>query len=230
MVVVVTGAGRGLGYEIIAAMLQAGTKVVACVRTPSPKIEELKRANGDLLFVVRMDVAKEAEVRAAAAAVKKRFASITHLVNNAAILRGRGMGAAELPMADFEESFATNAFGPLLVTKHFLPLIAKDRGIQILNISSTSGSIARAGKPDYSYSMSKAALNMYTVMLRNELAGRGLAVAAIHPGWIRTDMGGEAAPGDPAASARFVVGLLDGSIAPPAGSLFFDVDLKPLPF
>lgn len=230
MVVVVTGAGRGLGYEIVAALLRGGRKVVACVRTPSPKLDELKIGHEGLLFVVRMDVDKEEEARAAARAVNERFGSITHIVNNAAVLRGRGTGAADLPMADFEESFATNTFGPLLVTKHFLPLLVKDSGIQVLNISSTSGSIARAGRPDYSYAMSKAALNMYTVMLRNELSARGIAVAAIHPGWIHTDMGGKNAPGDPAASARFVVGLLDGSIAPPADSAFFDVDLNPLPF
>ena len=82
---------------------------------------------------------------------------------------------------------------------------------------------------DYAYSISKAALNIYTAMIRAELSERSIAVAAIHPGWMRTDMGGPDATGDPAEAASTIVSLLTGELSPPFDSWFFDIDLNPLP-
>lgn len=230
MTVAVTGANRGLGLAVTSELLATGHTVVAIVRNVSGELSELERVFGDVLLLVKADVSSEPDISAAAAETRRRVCNITHLVNNAAIIRGRGTGASDLRLEDVRDSFAVNTFGPLIVTKHFLPLIRERApGIQLLNISSKAGSLALVDKPDYSYAMSKAALNMYTAVLRVELAPQGIGVAAVHPGWMHTDMGGAMAPVDPRRTARTIVGLLDGSVAPPS-SLFFNSDLKPLPF
>src|SRR5690606_13482534 len=109
-----------------------------------------------------------------------------------------------LTAANFEDSFRTNALGPLLLTQALAPLLAD--GAKVVNLSSELGSIAsttRFGTP--SYNLSKAAQNMATVLLAHALAGRGISVVALHPGWVRTEMGGTGAELEPDEA---VTGLL----------------------
>lgn len=121
-----------------------------------------------------------------------------------------------------EESFQTNLYGPILVMKHFLPLLRHGSRQAVINISSEAGSMANAWAGDYSYGLSKAALNMFTAQLRSELVPLGFAVYAVHPGWIRTDMGGASATGDAAESARSIMDLAERKVVPDDGVWFVD--------
>src|SRR5690606_10013159 len=133
------------------------------------------------------------------------------LVNNAGVLHsGERFGA--LSLGNLEDAFRTNAAGPLLLTQALAPWLAdagpaQDAvGARVLNLSSWLGSMARTqrfGTPGYG--ISKAALNMVTVLLAHALADRGIVVAAFSPGWVRTDMGGEKAEVDPADAAAGIL-------------------------
>jgi NAD(P)-dependent dehydrogenase (short-subunit alcohol dehydrogenase family) len=150
-------------------------------------------------------------IAASAAAVAARAGSLDILVNNAAICpHGTLRDIEELDFFDghLESQMAVNAFGPLRVTQAFLPLLEKGRRKRLVNITSEAGSIADNGRTGwFGYCMSKAALNMQTNILQTALAPRGFKVLAIHPGWLKTDMGGPGAQVAAGDSARAVADL-----------------------
>jgi len=133
------------------------------------------------------------------------------LINNAGVF----FSQTKLPLAEvdlddghLESMMAVNAFGPLRVTRQFLPLLEKGRLKRIVNISSEAGSISDCGRDSwFGYCMSKAALNMQCGILQRHLKPKGFKVLAIHPGWLRTDMGGAEADLDPEVSAEAIFGL-----------------------
>src|SRR5262249_57807923 len=123
-----------------------------------------------------------------------------------------------------------NALGPLRVVQAFLPLLRAGRSPLLVNVSSEAGSIGPAGRDrEFDYCMSKAALNMATRLLGNYLSG-AVRVLALHPGWLRTDMGGPHAALDPDAVAETVSERLLGDDPAPSSSLFIDHQGRPLPW
>src|SRR5690606_31169726 len=139
--------------------------------------------------VLQADVRDEASIKAVAEQVKQEGIKLDSIVNSAAVLLGRESDIESLNISDVELSFDINLFGPLRVVKHLLPYLTEREG-SIINISSEAGSIHRAYGGDYPYGLSKAALNMFSQQLKQLLANRGIDVWSIHPGWMRTDMGG----------------------------------------
>lgn len=95
------------------------------------------------------------------------------------------------------------------VVKHMLPLIGAGTQPVIMNISSEAGTIINAFSTNYPYSMSKTALNMFTERLRHYVQDQGITVYAVHPGWMKTDMGGEEAPSEPAAAAEGIYNIIE---------------------
>ncbi len=194
----VTGANRGIGLGFVRRLLADGGHVVATCRHPG-RATALNTLAGEYpgrLHVLPLDVAEpksHAElVRELPLVLGERddgqAGRIDLLVNNAGVLHS-GERFGSLTTANFDDSLRTNAIGPLLFTQAVAPLLAD--GARILNLSSRLGSITlttRFGTP--SYDISKAALNMATVLLGCALEERGVVVVAISPGWVRTDMGG----------------------------------------
>lgn len=193
---VVTGANRGIGLESTRQLLARGDHVVAACRDPghAHALNALAGEHPGRLHVLPLDVA-DARSRAAFAAelplVLQEGDRIGLLLNNAGVLHpGERFGS--LGDANLEHSFRVNASGPLLLTQALAPLLAT--GARVVNVSSRLGSIggtARFGTP--SYTISKAALNMATVLLARALEDHGVVVVAASPGWVRTDMGGDKA-------------------------------------
>lgn len=149
------------------------------------------------------------------------------LVNNAGVLHS-GERFGRLEAANFEDSFRTNALGPLLLAQALAPRLAD--GAKVANLSSELGSIGsttRFGTP--SYNMSKAAQNMATVLLAHALAERGIVVVALHPGWVRTDMGGAKAELDPAEAVAALLRVIAG-LGPGDSGRFLDRHGQPLPW
>lgn len=225
----VTGASRGLGLEFVRQLLATGARVVAACRQPG-KATALNALAGEYpgrLHVLPLDVASprsQAELaRELPLVLGERDdgapGRLDLLLNNAGVLHS-GERFGSLTAANFEDSFRTNALGPLLLAQALEPLLAD--GARIANLSSRLGSIAlttRFGSP--SYDMSKAALNMATVLLSHALAGRGIRVVAISPGWVRTDMGGSDAEVEPAEAVAGMLRVIDG-LGPGDSGRFLD--------
>lgn len=189
--VLVTGASRGLGAAMAEALAAKGYRVIAAMRRPS----DAALSTGTR--VVPLDVEDPRSIEALAATLAGE--SIDILVNNAAI-RGDTGGLSTLEPEDFLAVMRVNALAPLLLARALHPNLKAGRLKKIINISSRSGSLAEGtlddDEGDYAYRCSKAALNMAGVKLAQDFRRDGITVLALHPGWVKTDMGGAEAPLD----------------------------------
>lgn len=216
----VTGANRGLGLEFVRQLLAAGDHVVAACRHPgrATSLNTLAGEHPGRLHVLPLDLANpksHVELARELPLVLGADGRLGLLVNNAGVLHS-GERFGTLTAANFDDSFRTNAAGPLLLTQALAPLLAD--GARVINLSSQLGSIAsttRFGTP--SYNISKAAQNMATVLLAQALADRGIVVFAASPGWARTDMGGEGAELEPAEAVTGILRVADGLTASDSG-------------
>ena len=191
MTTIVTGANRGIGFELTRQLKARGDDVIAVCRHSSPELEALS-----VRVEAGVDVSDANAVRELATRVQD--VTIDVLINNAGILRNEGLD--KLDGESIEQQFEVNALGPLRVSSALRTRIAK--GGKIAIITSRMGSIAdNTSGGYYGYRMSKAAVNAAGVSLARDLAGQGIAVALIHPGMVATDMTGKhgIAPADAAA-------------------------------
>lgn len=228
----VTGANRGLGLALVRHLLDRGHHVIAACRAPgrATALNGLAGQHPGRLHVLPLDVA-DPRSRAAFVAelplVLGEGRRVDLLLNNAGVLHS-GERFGRLDEATLEHSFRVNAMGPLLLVQALAPLLAD--GSRVANLSSQLGSIAgctRFGTPGYN--MSKAAQNMATALLAHALADRGIAVVALHPGWVQTDMGGDQATETVDASAAGLLDVIDGLDAGDTGR-FLDWRGEPLPW
>lgn len=189
--VLVTGASRGIGRELCRQLLDRGCAVIAGVRDPA-------RAPAGT-EALDLDVTDGDSVAAAAEAVRQRHGVLDVLVNNAGILSEDDQDLLQLPEDLLLETLDTNALGPLRMAQAFAPLLRK--GGRIVNVSSGGGQLSSPSTWSPAYCLSKTLLNGLTVQLAEALKPRGIAVNAACPGWVRTDMGGAAAPRNVAEGA-----------------------------
>jgi NAD(P)-dependent dehydrogenase (short-subunit alcohol dehydrogenase family) len=212
MRIVITGASRGLGYELAIAASKRGHEVIAGVRDKQAAEEryaKLETSQRALIELIALDVTSDGSIRQLADELGRREATVDALVNNAAILVGRDHDIDSLSFADVAESFDTNLYGPIKMIQALMPLLRKASLPSIVNISSEAGAYATAYGGDYPYGLSKQALTYLSEKLRKELEPQGFQVLAVHPGWMKTDMGGDKAPGDPVETAERLLGILE---------------------
>ncbi|HUC84391.1 MAG TPA: 3-oxoacyl-[acyl-carrier-protein] reductase [Candidatus Acidoferrales bacterium] len=185
-IAVVTGAGRGIGRAIALKFANAGADVVVISRTQenSEKVAAELRALGRRAWAWAVDVADAAAVSAAAGKILTECGKVDILVNNAGVTRDGLL--LRMDEADWDAVLNTNLKGAFLVTKAFSRAMIKARAGRIINISSVIGLIGNAGQCNYA--ASKAGLIGFTQSCARELAGRGITVNAIAPGFIETDM------------------------------------------
>jgi len=181
-VLLVTGAGRGLGVDIAKAALAAGFAVVATGRDPQT-VEKAVGAADDLL-TVRLDVTDPASVQAAVQTAVDRFGHIDVLVNNA----GNFYAGYFETISDeqFRAQLETNFFGPLTVTRAVLPVLRRQRSGQVITITSTAGLIGQEFCA--AYAASKFALEGWMESLRFDLEPYGISTMAVEPGFFRTEL------------------------------------------
>jgi NAD(P)-dependent dehydrogenase (short-subunit alcohol dehydrogenase family) len=206
--VVITGANRGLGLALAQAYATRGDEVWAGCRTPEAA-DDLKAITSN---VYALDTGSAESITTFARALDGRAVDV--IVNNAGV-DGRSFGAPDsgrdvlaLDVANIESQMRVNAIGPMLLVRELLPALG--RGSRVVNLSSQIGSMevsAGMGR-DVGYAVSKAALNMITVKLAWRLHDDGIIAVAIHPGYLRTDMGGPTAPMGAAESAAALVSLI----------------------
>lgn len=198
----VTGASRGLGLEFVRQLLARGDAVIATCRRPdaAPGLAALAASEPARLRVLGLDVG-DAAARAALV-VALGDGGLDLLVHNAGVLtRDEQLGA--LDPAAFRQAFETNALAPLLLTEALLPRLRDGHAPKVAFLTSQLGSITRTDRfYTPSYAMAKAALNMAGALLARPLYESGIASVLLHPGWVRTAMGGPQAPlGAPEAVA-----------------------------
>ena len=222
--VLVTGANRGLGLALVRQVLARGERVVATCRQPG-KATALNALAGEYpgrLHVLPLDVAEpksRAELVRELPLVLGEAGRIELLLNNAGVLHA-GERFGHLDQAQLEDSLRINAVGPFLLAEALAPHLAD--GAKVANLSSVMGSIAtRVEFRSPGYCASKAAQNMLNVQLARALAPRGIVVLALHPGWVRTDMGGEAAELAPDEAAAGLLRVIDGA-GPAESGQFLD--------
>lgn len=211
--VLVTGGSRGLGAELCRSFAAAGYRVLAAMRKPPADNPN------DGIRNLALDVADEASIHALASALAGQPIDI--LVNNAAV-RGDTGGLATLEAGDFLAVMRVNALASLLLARALRPNLMEGRLRRIVNISSRAGSLAEGtlddDEGDYAYRCSKAALNMATVKLAQDLKADGITVLSLHPGWVQTDMGGGDAPLDPGESVRGLMAQIEAATLADTGS------------
>lgn len=214
--VLVTGATRGIGAEVAAALADLGATVYAGARDPDDVTAADQRA-------VRLDVTDDEEVRAAVDRIEREAGSLDVLVNNAGVFPRSGP-LHEMDVADFDRTTAVNLRGPVVLTKHALPLLLDGTGGRVVNLSSGLGQFTegRMGGGYPAYRLSKVGVGGLTAYLDAEYGDRGLVANAVSPGWVRTDMGGDEAPRSPSKGAETPVWLARFAPGSPAGHLWKD--------
>jgi NAD(P)-dependent dehydrogenase (short-subunit alcohol dehydrogenase family) len=206
-VALVTGANKGIGFEIVRELARLGLRVFLGARNEKAgraAAEKLSK-EGDVVFV-KIDIADAASIQRAADDVAGQTDCLDVLVNNAGILLDEDKGALTITPEIFETTLRTNTLGPWLVTQAFVPLLKKSREPRIVNVSSGGGQLdggADGWAP--AYCVSKTALNGVTAQLAAGLPK--FAVNSVCPGWVRTDMGGENATRSVAEGAATIVWL-----------------------
>jgi NAD(P)-dependent dehydrogenase (short-subunit alcohol dehydrogenase family) len=205
-IALVTGANKGLGFEMARQLGQAGVQVLLAARDPQKgeaAAEKLRQEGLDVQFL-KLDVTSPADRAAALTFVAEKFGHLDILINNAGI-SAEGLGAGKVSTTTDEvihRTFETNFFAPVALTRALLPLLLKSDAGRIVNMSSILGSQALHADPkspiydfkSLSYDASKTALNSFTIHLAYELKDTKIKVNSAHPGWVKTDMGTDAAP------------------------------------
>jgi NAD(P)-dependent dehydrogenase (short-subunit alcohol dehydrogenase family) len=199
-------------------------------RRSAPAPPPLSAGPGRVTWV-ELDVCEAASVAGASRSVRANADSLDVLINNAAI-NPRPDCDAVLGELDFDAmrlAYDVNAIGPLRMAQEFLPLLERGARKLIVNVSSEAGSLNHSWRDrTYGYCMSKAALNMQTTILDRALRARGFDAIAIHPGWMRTDMGGPKAHLDPRESASHMYDVINNATR--ETPRFVQHDGKPFPW
>ncbi len=227
----VTGANRGLGLAFVTELLERDARVLACCRDPAEAgvLDALKAAHGNRLAVHALDVTDTEAIAALPRVAAGHLQRLDLLINNAGVLVS-GERFGNVRAESLAESFAVNASAPLLITQALAPLLALGNKPRVLCISTQLASIAQSTRfRTISYVMSKAALNMAVRRLAAELSPRGILVLVVHPGWVKTSMGGSGATLAPADSAHAVLGLVERATVADAGR-FLAYDGAELPW
>jgi len=219
---VVTGANRGLGFEFVRQLLERGERVIAGCRNPGRalKLTEMAAAHPGHLHMLPLDLDKERSISdfSRQAGLIRDAADV--LINCAGVLVS-GERFGELTAKTFDETLHANVTGPLLLSQALAPQLAGGADAKIVNLSSELGSLADTTHfHSPSYAISKAALNMVTRLLAAQLKSDGIAVVSIHPGWVRTDMGGSSAPLGAAESVTGMLRVIDALVLRDSGAFF----------
>ena len=229
--VVITGARRGLGLEFTRQLLARGDRVTALVRDvkQAPGLTALLDGAQGRLRVGACDITSDAAIRAAVSLLGLDVEPVDVLINNAGVYLDAEADFADLDFSKVVASVEINAVGPMRVTRALLPALKRSRAHAVVaQITSLMGSIGdNSSGGAYAYRMSKAALNMFNKSFAVDHPE--IIALALHPGWVRTEMGGVQAPIMPVDSVRGMLKVIDGAPAAQSGH-FYDFEGDELPW
>ena len=193
-IILITGANKGIGLETASILGAMGHFVIITARDEQKGIaavERLRKEGSDAHFII-LDVTREAQIHQAVSQVEKLYNKLDVLINNAGILADKN-NSLQVSKAAVQQHFDTNFFGPLLISQAFYPLLQQSNEARIINVSSQMGRLNGIGGGSAAYRFSKTALNSLTAVMAADLAGTNIKVNCLHPGWVKTDMGGAGA-------------------------------------
>jgi len=194
IVALVTGANKGIGFETARQLAQKGITVLLGARDKVKGEEAAKKLRDESLDVrfLPVDVNDQKTHDAAAKFIEEEFGRLDILINNAGIVEDYDVPASAGTLDRWRKTFETNVFNLVALTQTLLPLIKKSQAGRIVNLSSSMGSLKlnREASSSTAYNASKAAVNMLTINLANELKDTPIKVNSADPGWVKTEMGG----------------------------------------
>ncbi|ABI57486.1 SDR family oxidoreductase [Alkalilimnicola ehrlichii MLHE-1] len=219
----IIGARRGIGLEVVRQLRARGDTVIAAARTSSAELE----ATGAEIHT-EVDITRHETLRALATALADR--ELDWLLVVAGVMSKQRLGALdEAAVAGIHQQFETNALGPLMAAEALAPRVRPGGKLGIL--TSRMGSLAdNTSGNSYGYRMSKAAVNMAGVSLAHDLRERAIAVALLHPGWVRTDMTAHNGLIDPPESAAGIIRCMDELTLEETGRFWHAPKGEPLPW
>lgn len=223
-VALVTGANRGIGFEICRQLGRKGLRVLLAARREDKGLqacEELRREGAEVSFV-SLDVTSGDSIQRLVEQLEREPGRLDVLVNNAAVARERGVRALDVEVAVLRETLETNLVAPWVLCQALVPLMHRGGYGRIVNVSSGVGSFSKLGSGHGAYRVSKTGLNALTVILADELKGSNVLINAVTPGWVRTHMGGAQAPRSVEEGAEAAVWLATLPDDGPSGKFFKD--------
>ena len=219
-IALITGANKGLGLEMSRQLAQQGILVLIAARNlqSTEAAAATLHDEGLKAEAIALDVNDSTQIQAAVQAIGDKFGKLDVLINNAGImLDGKWAisNASSVSIDTIRKTFDTNFFALVEVTQAFLPLILKSQSGRIVNMASIEGSLTLHADPTsfiydskpFAYDASKAAVNSFTVHLAHELRNTPVKVNSAHPGWVKTELGGDGAMMDIAEGAKTGVQL-----------------------
>ncbi|OIJ28581.1 SDR family oxidoreductase [Nocardioides luteus] len=237
-IALVTGANKGIGYEIAAGLGARGWKVGVGARDEARReaaVEKL-RANGVDAFGVPLDVTDDASVAAAARLIEEEQGGLDVLVNNAGVTGGMPQNPTEISIDQMRVAVETNVFGVVRVTNAMLPMLRRSSSPRIVNMSSSVGSLARQTSTDdplavgpisVAYSPTKSYLNAVTIQYAKELHDTNILINLGCPGFVATDLNGFRGVRTPEEGARIAISLATLPDDGPTGGYFEDAGVIP---
>jgi NAD(P)-dependent dehydrogenase (short-subunit alcohol dehydrogenase family) len=219
--VLITGAYRGLGYEVARILSLRAWKVILTARHKDKGAAAA--ANLDNASFLELDITDDDSVARAA----KRVANLDVLINNAAIIADDDQYVLTIGPEVVARSIETNALGALRVSQEFVPQLLKSSAGRIVNVSSGAGQLNDMGTWSPAYSASKTTLNAITCLLAAALKDKGIAVNSVCPGWCRTEMGGAGAPRSVGEGASGIVWLAADAPQEKTGLFWRDKEVIP---
>ena len=227
-VALVTGSNRGIGFETARQLGHQGVRVIVSARTEREAADAASklRSEGIEAEALALDVTKAADRAFAAKFIESRYGRLDILVNNAGVGPADGLiglRASESTEEELHSIFNINVFSLVALTREFLPLLKKSEAGRIVNLASILGSLTlQATDPSpiaplrkFAYNASKAAVNVFTIHLAAELKDTNIKVNSVHPGWVKTVLGSDAAPMSVPDGAKTTVAVaLLGSDSP----------------
>ena len=230
--ILITGASRGIGYELCKQLLSQNIEVIATYRSENKTklLSDLKE-NSENLHLFKMDVNSDESVQNAINLISVKFDYIDTIFNNAGILDWSTLN--EVTTESFSEIYETNVIGAFRVSKLSLSLLQKSNEPLIVNLSSRLGSISLRGRSQLggavAYQCSKAALNMLTVQMAIDYKVYGVRVISMCPGWVKTDMGGKDAKYEVEESVRLFLAQIN-QLPSSLSGLFIGEDGENIPW
>ncbi len=236
----ITGANRGIGLDLVQRYSDLpDMQIFAACRQPAQAthLQAIAAQQPERVQIIQLDVTDAAQLAAAVESVREQADGLDLLINNAGVLPG-GVDNRARDIAFFGELdpqamlnvFAVNSISPVMVTQAFADLLRAGHQSRVVNVSSDAGSITRRERGcDYTYSASKAALNMLTRCLAGDLREAGVIVVAMHPGFIQTEMGGHRATYTLDQTMPAFMQVID-RLTPADSGTFLNWDGQPVPW
>ncbi len=231
-VALVTGGNRGIGFAISKQLALQGISVIIGsrdIRQGDEAEKSIASLEGTTttkttVYALALDVTNQESVDKLASTIHSKFGKLDILVNNAGVLLDETSLPSKTGLQIVRATLETNLIGAWRLCQSFVPMMKRNNYGRIVNISSGAGALATIQESLYApaYSLSKASLNVLTMMFANELRGTNILVNAVDPCWVRTDMGGSNAPRSVEEGADTAVWLATLPDRGPIGGFFFD--------